>query len=61
MLNPLDLTQWKFYILPTKVLNENPKYTHAKSIGLSGIKKLGAMQCGYEEIHNAIKKQLYNL
>ncbi len=51
-INPLDMSQWDFYILPTKVLNE--KVPFQKTISLNGIKKLGAKLCAYEQLHMSI-------
>lgn len=50
--NPLDLNQWQFYVLNTKVLNE--KATHQKSIQLSSIKKLGAVHTDYNNLNQTI-------
>lgn len=50
--NPLDITQWTFYVLPTKVLNE--KLPNQKTIGLSGLKLLGAKECRYTDIQGEI-------
>jgi hypothetical protein len=36
-LNPLDLSQWSFYILPTDRLTLNERYKNAKTIGLRSL------------------------
>ena len=52
--NPLNLDQWVFYILPTKVLNE--KFPTQKTLSLSSLLKLNPSQVKYGEIHHAIKQ-----
>lgn len=44
-LNPLDMKQWDFYILPTEKLNMEVK--EQKTISLQKIIKLGAEKCSY--------------
>ena len=53
-LDPLDMSQWKFYILPTRILNE--KVGEQKTISLSGIIKLGAMETDYAGIRDVVLK-----
>ena len=53
-LNPLDVTQWDFYVLPTTVLNE--KACEQRSIALSTVVALGAKKCTYELLHEEIQK-----
>ena len=52
--NPLDLGQWDFYIISSKVLNK--RVGNQKSIGLSSLLKLKPILASYSEILNAIKK-----
>lgn len=52
--NPLDLTQWTFYVLATKELND--KVPNQKSIGLSGLHLLGAHQCSFSKLAKRISK-----
>ena len=52
--NPLDLTQWTFYVLETKVLNE--KCELQKTIGLKSLLKLDAVVCDYSKLHSIIEK-----
>lgn len=47
-INPLDLLQWDFYVLATKVLNE--KMPNQKTITLSRLKALGADYCEYGDL-----------
>ncbi|WP_195985134.1 hypothetical protein [Clostridium sp. D33t1_170424_F3] len=50
--NPLDLKQWNFYLLSTRILNE--KAGNQKSITLSSLLKIGAISCDYVELHEKI-------
>lgn len=50
--DPLNLSQWTFYILETKVLNE--KKPKQKSITLSSLLKLNPIQVEYELLGNEI-------
>ena len=54
--NPMDIGQWKFYILPTAVLNE--KIPTQKTIGLSSLLKLGAKEVIFNDIAHTIKNIL---
>lgn len=51
-INPLDISQWEFYILPTAVLNE--KVGEQKHISLGSLLKIGAAKCEYGELHSRI-------
>ena len=53
-INPLELTQWEFYILPTSTLDST--LGDQKTVSLSRLKKLGAVALGYDQIRNAILK-----
>lgn len=46
--NPLELSQWDFYLLPTRVLDE--KVPRQKRITLSALLKLGAEKVPFERI-----------
>ena len=54
--NPMDVSQWKFYILPTAVLNE--KIPAQKTIGLSSLLKLGTKEVMFNDIETTIKNIL---
>lgn len=47
-INPLDLGQWEFYLLPTKVLDE--KLPEGKTISLSSLKRLNPKVLTYDEL-----------
>ena len=51
--NLLDLSQWAFYILPTKTLDQ--KVPIQKTITLSSLIKLGAIKSDYQGIASVIK------
>lgn len=51
-LNPLDVSQWDFYLLPSKVLNE--KVGAQKRITLSRLLSIGAEKCQYRSLHDRI-------
>jgi len=51
-INPLDLEQWVFYVLPTKVLNES--VGAQKSIALSSLEKLNPTMSKYNDLHASI-------
>ena len=50
--DPLDLRQWGFYLLPTRILNE--KVGMQKSISLSSLLKIGATYSTYTEMHGKL-------
>ena len=52
--NPLELTQWEFYILPTNTLDSS--LGNQKTVSLSRLKELGAVALGYDQIRNAVLK-----
>ena len=51
---PLDLTQWKFYVLPTRTLDTS--LGDQKTVSLSRLKELGAEPLDYDQIRNAVLK-----
>lgn len=57
-LNLLDTTQWEFYVLASKVLNEDSYYAEKNSISLNPLMKLGAAKCNYENIHKEVIKAM---
>jgi len=54
--DPLNLAQWDFYVLATRVLDE--KVGEQKSIVLSPLLKLEPTKCKYGEIGNSINSQV---
>lgn len=53
-LDPLDLQQWEFHVLPTSVLDA--RAPRQKSIRLSVIQKLGARPAAFGEIGRTIRR-----
>lgn len=51
-INALDLQQWDFYVLNSKILNS--EVPTQKSISLSGLLKLGACKCDYNNLNKTI-------
>jgi hypothetical protein len=52
--DPLNLSQWDFYVLPTHVLNN--KIPNQKTITLSSLLRLGPQKCKFGEIWDTIKQ-----
>ena len=50
--DPLDVTQWKFFVVPTTVLD--CRVGHQKRIGLSGLQQLGATAVPFAGIAGAV-------
>ncbi len=55
-INPLNLSQWSFYILATSKLNETKG--KQKTISLASLKKLNPIQASYSKIQSAISLTL---
>ena len=55
--NPLIISQWDFYIMPTVLLNE--KFSKQKSASLSSLMKAGAEKCEFKDLYSKIK-MLFN-
>lgn len=53
-INPMDTSQWTFYVLPTRILNE--RCPLQKSIALSQTLLLGAVEANYDQLSVAIQK-----
>lgn len=53
-INPMNLNQWTFYILPTQVLNE--KKPNQKTIRFNELLKLNPAECSYSAIADFITK-----
>lgn len=57
--NPLVLDQWKFYVVPTKLIDE--QLGDQRSISLRGLEKLGATPCGFHDIRPSVDKIAYTI
>ena len=51
-IDPLDISQWDFYIIPTEILNQKTKTQ--KTIGLTALIKIGAQKCEYNNLRKEI-------
>lgn len=51
-INPLDLTQWVFYVLPTARLNS--RSAAAKEISLATLGSYNPIQCRFDELRDAV-------
>lgn len=52
-INPLNLDQWDFYVLPTQVLDQ--KLPEQKTLRLSSLLKLIPSKVSYEELEEAVR------
>ena len=52
--DPLNLDQWTFYLLPTRILNE--KMPLQKSISLTRLKKLESLPSSYHELRKTMER-----
>ena len=50
--NPLELTQWEFYVLPTSTLDAS--LGNQKSVSLSRLERLGAVPLNYDQLRDEI-------
>ena len=55
-IDPLNMSQWTFYVLSTKALTE--QVSRQKSIGLSRLPQIGAMKVHFDELEFAIRRAL---
>ena len=55
-IQPTDTSQWEFYILPTRVLDEDKP--SAKSISLSALTKLPVRKCRFEELRQNLDEMI---
>lgn len=54
-LDPLDLSQWTFYVVPTTTLNE--KLPRQKSLSLNGLKALGSPGVAFNQLSREVLRQ----
>jgi hypothetical protein len=55
-INPLDLTQWTFYVVPTKEIAKTCQ--NAKSLSLSRLKELNPIVCNFNGIQEAVENTI---
>ena len=53
--NPLDLAQWSFYVLPTAYLDCAPRFKDASSISLSALKTLKSSKVSFNDLGKSVK------
>jgi hypothetical protein len=53
-LDPLDLHQWTFHVLSTRVLDQ--RMPQQKTISLSALRALEPIVCGYDGLADAVRK-----
>jgi hypothetical protein len=53
-LDPLNLNQWEFYVLPTRILNEN--YLERKSIRLSVLMKMNLRVAKFDQLAQCVEE-----
>jgi hypothetical protein len=53
-LDPLDVAQWEFYVVPSSALDS--KFPLGKSIALAGLQTLGIAPITYEELGDSIQR-----
>ncbi len=53
-LDPLDLQQWTFHVLPTAVLDR--RMPQQKTISLSALRALEPIACGFDGLADAVRK-----
>jgi hypothetical protein len=52
--DPMNLDQWMFYILPVEIFEREPKYKNLKSVGLKRLLTLNPREVHFGEIKHAI-------
>ena len=55
-INPMDLSQWTFYVVSTKKIEQTCK--DIKSISLSRLRKLNPMVCNFDGLKEAIENSV---
>lgn len=53
-IDPLNLAQWEFYVLPTSVLDERERSQH--SIGLAALKAVAGEPVAFDGLKDAVKR-----
>ena len=60
-LNPLDLMQWSFYVLPTNRLDESQQFQKAKTISLTSFLSLKPVHAAFKDLNKSIVESIENL
>jgi len=53
-IDPLDVAQWRFFVASTERLNRAAQ--QQKTIGLAGLKQMGAREARYSELSDAVRR-----
>ncbi len=53
-IDPLNLDQWTFYVIPTEVLEV--KFPNQKTMRLSTLEKIGISKCAYSQLKNKVEE-----
>ncbi len=56
--DPFDLDQWTFYVLPTRTLDR--EVGAQKSIGISGLNRLGAVKTEYKKLRQVVSELAFS-
>ena len=54
--DPLQISQWDFYLIPTQILNE--KFGNQKTASLSSLIKAGTEKCEYDNLAERITERI---
>jgi hypothetical protein len=57
-INPMNLEQWRFYLLETRIINEELKDT--KSISLKMLKRMSTRSCNYDRLKILVEEIMDN-
>jgi hypothetical protein len=52
-LDPMDVSQWVFFVLPTAVLNS--RLPSQKQLGLAGLRGLGPFECTFAQLRDVVE------
>ena len=56
--DPMNLDQWEFYILPTDILDE--RVADQKSISLSALQRLDPFKCSFGQMATTLRQDRLN-
>ena len=57
--NPMVLDQWRFYIVPTRTIDE--QLSDQRKISLQGLNRIGAVECDYGGIRPTVDRMAGNI
>lgn len=53
-INPMDLAQWEFYVVPTRILNE--RHPEQEKIGLTSVERLAGKAVTFDTLEMAVRQ-----